>query len=154
MANINDAVRRFENGGSLLVGTDPVLNIVPGSLKFKPAMRERIEYTDRGVQQTPLLGDDMYGELSFSTRGKPAINGSVESAYSKFFAEAGTTTPDVFTLVIKIPTYRGAATYDNLSFANCFLTEPPQMTAGGEGKGLDTYEFTFKVPARPTVTVV
>lgn len=112
--SIHADVVRFESGGILTFtdGSDTltVKNIVPGSLSFDPPMpQEGLDYSDRGVQQAAVQGDDGLGSLTFRTRG------------TKFFARnlinlltvsnpASVNTMREWTVTIKNPDYRGATT--------------------------------------------
>lgn len=68
MPNINAGpARRFESGGSLVLNDGAtaytVLLIEPGTFKHTPPTRDGLNYTDRGVQQSPIEGDDTLGEF-------------------------------------------------------------------------------------------
>lgn len=117
MANVvvHEDVVRFESGGTInLVKTSggddyTIQNVVPGSLSFEPPMPQQgLDYTDRGVQQARLQGDDGLGSLSFRTRGTKYDVASLMTILSAVNTTANTMIE--WTVTIKVPAYRGATT--------------------------------------------
>jgi hypothetical protein len=111
---IHEDVVRFESGGTInLVKTSggddyTVYNVVPGSLSFEPPMSQQgLDYTDRGVQQARLQGDDGLGSLSFRTRGTKFDALGLMTILSAANTTANTMTE--WTVTIKVPNFRGAS---------------------------------------------
>lgn len=149
MPDINTSVRRFENGGILdlveSATTNTIKNIVAGSLRWMPSMRERITYKDRGVQQTPLPGDDTLSEIEVEVRiGSYAAS----TLYALLMtADATSGALQVFdSLIIRIPAGRGATTGETLTWSDVWLAEPPQWQAGAE---IDTLRFKMQAKSGP-----
>ena len=155
MANINsNPVFRFENGGTLelTVGgtTYTILNIKDGSLSFQPGMYERVNYKDRGVNQTPLEGDEMLGELECTIRC--GAKQGADSLYAQLMTAGSSGLAKLFTiLVAKWPAYRGASTGESATFSNPWLAEPPKFTAASGGQGLDELSFKMSFKTGPTM---
>lgn len=147
MANINATVsRRFEAGGLFTItpqgGTAlDVLNIAPGTLKFKPCFfYAPIPYKDRSVVQAPLEGEDEPGEIELTLRVGKHDAELLETLMARKASPDGTVREH--TIVIKIPSSRGAVTGDSISTASASVMEAPQFTAGAE---FDTVTFKFSI---------
>lgn len=113
ISTIHPSVVRFESGGLLVFsdGTDvlTIANVVPGSLSFEPPMPQQgLDYSDRGVQQARLQGDDGLGSLSFRTRGTKYFTKNLTEVLSA--ANTTANTMKEWTVTIKVPDYRGATT--------------------------------------------
>lgn len=151
MADINTSTRRFENGGIFQITESatatPVLLIVPGSISWTPSFRSRIEFTDRGVQQTPMEGDDILSEISVQV-----YTGKFHTSelYTLLMSAGASGSPQLFdSLLIKIPDNRSATTGESLTWSNFWLAEPPTFQAGGQN-GMDTMTFKLKAKTGPT----
>ena len=154
MANANSTVRRIENGGTLdltVSGTAyTILNIKDGTLEFEPGMYERVNYKDRGVNQTPLEGDEMLGKLSLTVRC--GAKQGADSLYAKLLTAGSSGLAFLFTsLVVKWPDSRGASTGESATFSNLWLAEPPKFTGASSGQGLDELSFTMNFKTGPTM---
>ena len=157
MANVNAAsgLRTFENGGVLNIvdgaTTSTVLNLTEGSVKWKAAMRERIEWKDRGVIQTPGEGDDTPSDVEFEV-----FMGSVQSSTELYqLLTKVKSSPDgfvqVFTsVVIKLPGYRGASTGESITFGSCWLMENVEWEPGS-GTSWAKMKFKLRSASAPTM---
>ena len=135
MPNVNDVVKRFENGGILEIvdgaTTHTVLNINPGSLSITPPKKAPIEFMDRGVPQTPIVGDDSYARLAFSAKLGKLL---ADSLLSLSRAEAAASNnPKTFTVRVKFPAYRGApnstAGNEQITMSNAYFITAPRLAA-------------------------
>lgn len=147
MANANQTVRRFENGGTLTInnGADYVVfNIVSGTLSITDAFPQPLKYWDRATPQTPLVGDTQYGEVRFSIRGGK-FDGSGELWDILSAAAAASNLVREFTVVAKIFTYAGAATGESLTISDAHLAEPMKFQAGTE---LDQVDIVMQFRTR------
>lgn len=145
---VNATPKRFENGGviKLVDGSDdyPILNVEAGTIEIVDPIREAVEYTDRGVQQQPLEGDDVQGSIRVSVK-----NGAFTGAASLrgLLATAGSTgLVKEYGIIIDIADYRGASTGQRITVTNAYMdrSSPQSMRTGGPG-ALDMREFTLKV---------
>lgn len=146
VVNTNGTVKRWLNGGTLTItgaaDTHPILNIHEGALTFKPVMRERLYYKDRGVQQQPLEGDDTLGELSVEVNCG-ALVGST-ALMSLLIAEDATDAQvarEYASFIMDFPNTRGSSAGERLTFANVSIPEPPEF---GKGTEHDTLKFTAR----------
>ena len=151
MASINANVRRFENGGIIMFTDgattyDNILNVVAGSISWNAAMREAIEYKDRGVLQVPLEGDDMASDVEVTVHAGE----QVAAGLMTILVAAGTAgLKKLFTnLIIKIPNFRGDATGESFTWASAYIPEPPQYKTGEK---LDTITFKFRALSGPVI---
>lgn len=154
MPNINSAPYRIENGATIEVTTGgttyTLLNLKPGTIRFKPAFTERIEYMDRGVQQAPLDGDQMRGEAELEINAGP-MQGS-DSLYALLMTAGSSGASKLFTsLVVKQPPYRGGSTGESITFSNFYLSEPPEFRAAGSGQEWNSVSFKVKFTSGPTI---
>lgn len=151
--DINQSTRVFQAGGVLTIddGTDvhTVFNLEPGSLSWTDPTPKRLEFTDRGPVQTPLELDDQYGTLDVTVRCGTYVNGIIAKMRGR---NATANTPRTFSVVIKIPNYRGAAAGESLTWAagKVFLRESVEWKAGGETSH-DTATFKFGTLNGPTI---
>lgn len=136
MTTTNAYPRRIEAGAIITINdgttTHTVTVVEPGSFRFKAGFYKALEYTDRGVMQTPLEGDEQPGEVEFSFK----YTGSASATDLKKFLQSrttGTGLMKMYTWVIKNPDYKGAATGEQITLANCFLGDgAPEIKAGTE----------------------
>lgn len=136
MANTNTTVKRWNSGGLLKFGSDTVLNTQEGSLEFTPPRRAAIPFSDRGVQQTPLDGDEQLGEWKVSLK---CGHGDATSLMATYNANpSATANATTFTVVIDVLDYRGATTGKRMTLTNCFLTK---AISWKEGTQWDTLEI-------------
>lgn len=150
MANANTTPKRFESGGTLVItptlptGTAmTVLNMQPGSLKFSKPTRQALEYTDRAAQQIPLEGDDVLGEVSFVVK---AVKREAAGLLATLTANGPTSSSNAglkatFSIDVTIPDATGGSVSTRYTFANFFLTDPPEFQAGAD---FDTVSFKGK----------
>lgn len=136
MANFNSSPRRIEAGAIITCNDGTTTNTLtvlePGTYRFKPGWYKALEYTDRGVLQTPLEGDEQPGELELSVK----YTGSNNAADLKKFLQTrttGTGLMKLYTWVIKNPDYKGAATGEQITLTGCYLSDgAPEVKAGTE----------------------
>ena len=124
---------RFENGAIILIGSDPIFNLVAGSFRYRPMQRERVGNRDRGVLGAMTVGDQRPQEIEFElyrTANFEALRTLMLPA-----ATAGFET--FFTLVVKVPDYDGATAGKQWSFNKCVVTEGFEDQAGGAGQDAD-----------------
>ena len=151
MPDINSGLPlKFENGGTVelydVAGSTAynVLLIEPGTVRWKPGFNQKIVYKDRGtLATTPLVGSEMPGMLSFTAR--MTKNGLTGATDLFTVARPGDTSgyARVIKIVFKVPGFRGASTGSRATLENCFMPEPPEYTASGEGEDFDTMAFEF-----------
>jgi hypothetical protein len=145
MADLNTGVRRLESGSSVLIGTDVVKNIQPGSISWNTPIRQRLEFTDRSVQQVPLEGDDQLCDISISLKaGIQVTNGIINT----LIAASTTNTARTFAFAVRIPNLQGATVGESFTWAAVWLAEPPQFQAGAD---FDTITINLKSVTGPTV---
>ena len=142
--NVNTALRTFENSGVLKInnGTDDLVvgNIVPGTLKVTLPRREQKPYTDRGVQQTPVMGDDTLGELSVDLRLGKKTGSEILAQLGA--ANASGVAVKTFTVTIDVPDYRSATTGERFTSSNAFLME--NLTSE-EGSSAEAGKLSLKM---------
>ena len=152
--NTNGTVTRWLNGGTLTItgatDTYPILNIHEGAINWKPPMRERQYYKDRGVQQQPLEGDDILGELSVEVNSG-ALAGST-SLMNLLIAEDATDTQvalEYASFLFRLPNTRGSSAGQLVTFTNVSIDAPPEWTKGERN---DTLKFTAKFRSMSVAT--
>jgi len=146
MANANQTVRRFENGGTLTInnGADYVVyNIVAGTVSITDAFQQPLKYWDRATPQVPLAGDTQYGEVRFSIRGGKFDGSELWDILSA--AASASNLVREFTVVVKVFTYGGASTGESLTIADAHLAEPLKWQAGTE---LDQVDIVMQFRTR------
>lgn len=149
MANLNAGTAiRFENGGSILIGSDTLLNIVAGSLEFTISGYEPVLYRDRGVIADPIVGDErpVTGKLSLrytSPTDTDGVLASIMGALVSTKVKNVTATGKLFTfaMTVKIPDGLGVATGDQYVFAKCYTDG--LTVKSSSGADTDTIEFSF-----------
>lgn len=141
--------RRFEAGGVITL-TDgatvyTIKNTQPGTLRIAPGMTERLNYTDRGVQQTPLEGDDQLTEIDIDCK---VASLDSDNLYQLASAAGSSGLVKLYDLDIQIEDYRGASAGDEISGLEVWFREPPVIQAGAD---FDTISLRLasaaKVPA-------
>jgi len=161
MADINTGTAlRFENGGEILFGTDKVLNVVEGTLRFTIPGVEPVVYRDRSVLQDPIPGNEREVEGSFDIRytsacGADAIWAAVHGALvSTKISPIVSATGKLFTfsMTVKIFDGRGVATGTQYVFSKCYL-DPIYSYQAASGTETDKLTLTFKdCEASPAIT--
>lgn len=146
VVNTNGTVKRWLNGGTLTItgasDTHPILNIHEGALTFKPVMRERLYFKDRGVQQQPLEGDDTLGELSVEVNCG-ALAGAT-SLLNLLLAEDATdaqVAKEYASFIMDFPNTRGSSAGERVTFTYVSIPEPPEFSKGTDH---DTLKFTAR----------
>lgn len=154
VVNTNGTVKRWLNGGTLTItgaaDTHPILNIHEGAITFKPVMRERLYFKDRGVNQQPLEGDDTLGELSVEVNCG-ALAGST-SLLNLLIAEDATdaqVAKEYASFIMDFPNTRGSSAGERVTFTNVSIPEPPEFSKGTEH---DTLKFTARFRAHTVAT--
>ena len=145
MPDLNTGVRRFNSGATVTLGTDPIRNIEGGSVSWEYLVRQRLEYTDRGIQQVPLEGDDQNCDISLSLKaGIQVTNGIINT----LIAASSTNLARTFAFSVRIPNSQGAVAGESFVWAAVWLAEPPQFQAGAD---FDTITINLKSVTAPTV---
>lgn len=124
---------RFENGAIILIGADPIFNLVPGSFRVREMPRERVGNRDRGVLGAMTVGDERPQEIEFKvyrTALWPALRALMLPA-----ATNGVET--FFTLTAKVPNYDGAAAGYQSVWNKCYLPDGLEENVGGSGQSGD-----------------
>lgn len=139
MADINTTVRRFNKLGVLEIvkgGTTYTLKNIDGaSLVIRTGGYTAGEYSDRGVPQTPYLGDGNYTEWEFTAYAGSKVSGQL--AYIMNDQANGSDANNVaeFTLKVDIPNPQTPSTGERWSDAYCFVVMPGGvefLTGGGD----------------------
>jgi hypothetical protein len=145
MPDLNTGVRRFNSGATVTLGTDPIKNIEGGSVSWEYLVRQRLEYTDRGIQQTPLEGDDQLCDITLTVKaGIQVTNGLTNT----LIAASSNNLVKTFALAIRIPNSQGAAAGESFTWAAVWLVDKPKFQ---EGVGFDTISYTLRSITGPTV---
>ena len=146
VVNTNGTLKRWLNGGTLTItgaaDTHPILNIHDGGISWKPPMRDRVHYKDRGVNQQPLEGDDVLGELSVEVNCG-ALAGST-SLLTLLTAEDATDTnvaKEYASFIMDFPNTRGSSAGERITFTNVSIDPSPEWT---KGMDYDKLKFTAK----------
>lgn len=155
MPAVNGTVRRFNNGGVLTIDGNTVSNIVSGSIKFQEMSRARIEYSDRGVIQQPLEGDDQAMDIEFTVNC--GVYTGAGSLYASLVGSGSNGLVDTVSgIIVDIPDYRGASTGTRFTWATSganyiWVAERPTYQAGGSPDGLDTLSCKLRANHNPTI---
>lgn len=136
MGTFNNTLRRIEAGAIITINdgttTNTLTALEPGTYRFKAGWYKALEWTDRGVLQTPYEGDEQPGEVEFSCK----YSGSNNALDLKKFMQSRDTTTGkmkLYTIVIKNPDYKGAATGEQITLTGCYLSDgAPEIKAGAE----------------------
>jgi len=153
MADINAGQHlRFENGGTITIAGDTLLNIVEGSLKWRSPGYETIEPMDRGVMLDPLEGNERPTEIELDVR---LTSGSAADLIGALTGAGTAGVKKTATIVATIFDNRGATTGDSWTFASCYLPEGYEYSAAS-GADTDRLSLRFKAkdlePAYAAVT--
>lgn len=134
MANRNSgAWQRSSNGVSILLGSDPLLNLVPGSLRYKLMQRQRIDNYDRGVHGSTTIGDQRNQEVEFQL-----YRTSTFETLRALLVPAGTNGAETgFSMTIKQPDYLGAATGETFTLTAGYLPDGFEDIADSGGQDVD-----------------
>lgn len=140
MANINAVPVVFEHGGIITIGSDTILNVEKGSMRFAPGIREVKEFTDRGVIQNPLEGDELPTDLEFDI--KHTGGAGAAELFELMTAQPNPVTgyKKQYSIVVKFPDYSGATTGDQYTFAKCV----PVSFEFQAGAQFDTAKLRFR----------
>ena len=156
MPSINATPKRFTAGSVVTINNGTTtwthLNFKEsgGSYKYSPGYYEPIQYKDRGVLKTPLLGDQRPGklDLEFVYAGWQDTN----DIPAFMLATSSTGNMPLFTVVTKIPSYNGSSTGEQLTYASCFLAADGIGYEEGGG-GLDMLKLSLiHNEVKPTAT--
>lgn len=136
MPAINAGAKRFENGGIVTLTVSAtgytVGLLVPGTLKVSEGRKKLIEFTDRGTQQTPIIGDDELCMAEFEVYlGK--LQGSNELLTLARAAGTNGALKTYDSLELKFPDSPTASTGEKLTMANCWFDGIPKVEAGSDG---------------------
>lgn len=149
MSNINaGTVLRFDNGGVLTLTKSAsqyvIANLEGGGVTIeKIPKRKVLPYTDRGVQQVPLEGDDQLALVTVRAKRVLYATGDLFALLSA----AGTAGQvNLFdSLEIKTPGYRGSVAGDKFTMTNCWLADDSFKPLVG-GADFDGVEFSIEGP--------
>ncbi|HZW06978.1 MAG TPA: hypothetical protein VFF65_07625 [Phycisphaerales bacterium] len=149
MANKNAGTQiRFENGGTILIGADTLLNIVKGSLNFKVPGYEPKQTYDRGQPGAVIAGDlrCCEGSLDLSYTSPIDADGVLTALVGALSADkiANVTAAGLiftFSMTVKVPDGLGVATGDQYAFTGVYLDPAFDYQAGDE---VDVLKCAFK----------
>lgn len=152
MADINAGdVVRFENGGRLLVGSDPIVNIKGGSLTLSVPGRETWIHKDRGVLQAAYVGDDRPAELQFTLKCTRLHDS--DSALTALCPADASGKKTLINVTVERYDYRGASAGSKATFTGCFAPDGYRLRTV-EGADSDELEFTLTCLTPPSAWVV
>lgn len=159
MANTNDAqTRRFNNGGIITItplsGSAYIVILVKdGTLEFTVPGKTPIPVMDRGDFKHVLAGSKRRISGKFAIQ-YTSIAG-VTDLYTLLATDPSTGLKKQFSIEIKIFTADGAATYDKITFAACFLPDGIAYKADGGDQGPDELTFAWEDQENaPTIVAV
>jgi hypothetical protein len=136
MADINNtAPLIFAQGGTVSIGGDNVVNLVPGSLRLTPGMITAVEWNHLGVAQIPRAGTTQYTSIEFQAyMAKYAASGLFDKSND---VEAASNAIKTFNVIIDQPDLLGAATGTRHTISNCYFVPGGCSfeAAAGEGPG-------------------
>lgn len=151
-ANINTTIKRFEQGGRLIIndGTDnlTIFNHEPGSIEITDPVAKRLEYNDAGAVQIPLESDDQPGMVRFQIRTGSYVTGLLSKLIKR---NTAANTAKTLGIVAKCPAFQGATTGETLTWANgtCWVAEDIQIRFGGPDS-MDLVTITLKTQTKYT----
>ncbi len=119
MANINANHRVFEEGGTLTIGADTVLNVIGGTLKWTPGLWEAKELTDRGALKDSRLGSERPTKVEFSVRFTSMVTAG--ELYKLLTTKGTSGVAKQFSIVAKFKDHIDATTGEQITFAKCVL---------------------------------
>ena len=133
MSDINSGnVVRFVNGGSILIGSDPIVNLGAGSMRFKLAKRQVWEHKDQGVISDVYEGDDMAGEFDLDVKVATGTLTGANGILAKLNGAGASGKAFKFTVKVRIPAYRGATAGEDVTLTNCYLPEGPEYQSSAD----------------------
>ena len=159
MANTNDAqTRRFNNGGIITItplsgSAYIVIYVKDGELEWNVPGKTPIPVMDRGDFKHVLAGSKrpITGKFAIAYT---SIAGATD-VWTLLATDPSTGLKKQFSMEIKIFTADGAATYDKITFANCFLPDGFQYKADGGDQGPDVITLPFQDQENaPTIVAV
>lgn len=148
MANTNDAqTRRFNNGGIITItpagGSAYIVILVKdGTLEWTVPGKTPIPVMDRGDFKHVLAGSRRAITGKFAIH-YTSIAGNTD-LYKLLATDPSTGLKMAFTIEVKIFTADGAATYDKITFAACFLPDGIAYKADGGDSGPDELTFAWQ----------
>lgn len=140
--NAGTGLMSFPCGGQILIGSDTVVHIVEGSVRFTPTFHSRIPLSDQGVSTTPGKGILQPGSLAFNVKIGDLKDSSV---FATLIADNSPATAYVktFSIVIKRFAAPGLTTGESITCSDAYLSAAPEFS-GGDGTGSwDTMSFTL-----------
>ena len=149
MANKNAGTQiRFENGGTILIGADTLLNVEKGTLNFKvPGYTPKQTY-DRGQPGPVIAGDLRCCEGGFDLNYTSPIDtdGVLTALVGALVADkiANVTAAGLiytFSMTVKVPDGLGVATGDQYAFTGVYLDPAFDYQAGED---TDKLKAAFK----------
>lgn len=126
MPNTNSAWKRFEAGGIITINdgttTWTLVGTEPGSLKIEPGGYEHLPWTDRGARGADYEGDERQGKITIRGKFSGIGNANDLSAAVRQRNTSGASQGQMkaFTIVVKWPDSKGAATGHQETFAPCY----------------------------------
>jgi len=148
--NASSGLMTFPAGGQILIGSDTVINIVDGSVRWKPGFRARIRHYDQGVPLAPIEGIKDYGSIDFAIKCGDLLD---SSAYATLMAQPSPVTgvAKTFSVVIKRFAAPGLTAGESITFSDAFLAVAPEFSGGDGTNGLDTMTFSLGFSADAAV---
>ncbi len=133
MANVNTAKPiPFESGGIFTLTASAVdyvfFQIEPGTLRFEPGGYEPLNFTDRGVQQSPLEGDERISKISVDLKLTSLAATQVYTLLSA--RDTATGLMKQFTVKIQWPTVKGGVTGHQILATRCYAATVSPIEAG------------------------
>jgi hypothetical protein len=134
----NSTILKFHtNGGTLQIsdGTDnyTINNLEPGQLRVGDGMHQVHTHKDYGVHQHPLIGDEELSPISFVARLATIKAASGKTLLEVLRTAGASGLVKEFTVVLRIPDYRGATTGQTVTYANTHVVPPIEIASEADG---------------------
>lgn len=146
----NADIRKFHtNGGVLTIAnatdTYTLKNIEPGGLSFADGQTQVHEYYNDGALEQPLAGNNLPSRIDITLRLGDLANSDEKTIFDLLATAPTSGKLPEFTVVIKIPDYRGASTGTQITYANCYIAPDgkPTVTSESDGTAMATTRFAF-----------
>lgn len=138
MATLNNArMVRFENGGILMIGSDTVVQIVAGTLRFTKPRRVRRATMDRGEYRDEVVeGDEQLGEVEFE--GKvTAVTHDANELVAKLESSVTAGNVTLINLSAIVADYDAATTGRRHNFTGAFIRDVADLEFRSAGPGAE-----------------
>lgn len=129
---------RFHNGGTIQVGSNEILQVKSGSMKFKIAGYAVRKQREKGAIQPPLPGDERECTLSFDIHCTGTATGwfgllpqlmgplATGKVVNKVTASGLLFTTSI---TVRVPDFVGATTGVQYVFASCYMPDGAEFSA-------------------------